>query len=270
MRLGIGSWCYAWNIGVPGHPPVQPMGAVDLLHKAVELGVSVVQVADNLPLDQLPLAELDAFEQRATELNIAIEVGTRGIRHDHLRTYLRLATRFKSPILRVVIDTADHQPSEDEVVNIIKEIIPEFEQAGVCLAVENHDRFRAQALAEIIERIGSDHVGVCLDTVNSFGALEGPEVVVETLGPRVVNLHLKDFVIIRANHVMGFRIEGCPAGQGRLNVPWLLEELRNLKLDPNAILELWPPPEDTLAATVAKEKAWVETSIGYLRQLIPD
>jgi sugar phosphate isomerase/epimerase len=187
-----------------------------------------------------------------------------------LRTYLRLATRFKSPILRVVIDTADHQPGEDEVVNIIKGIIPEFEQAGVCLALENHDRFRAKALAGIIERIGSDYAGVCLDTVNSFGALEGPEVVVETLGRLVVNLHLKDFVIIRAGHTMGFRIEGCPAGQGRLNVPWLLEELSNLKLDPNAILELWPPPEDTLAATLAKEEAWVETSIGYLRQLILD
>ncbi len=65
MKSGIGSWCYAWAIGRPGHPPKQPMGAIDLLHKAAELGVSVVQVADNLPLDQLPSAELDAFGQRA-------------------------------------------------------------------------------------------------------------------------------------------------------------------------------------------------------------
>jgi len=171
MKLGIGSWCYAWTIGVPGHLPEQAMGPFDLLNRAAELGVAVVQVADNLPLDQLSSAELDAFEERAAELNIDVEVGTRGIQPNHLRAYLKLAERFKSPFLRTVIDTAEHQPDEDEVVNIIKEIIPEFEQAGVCLAIENHDRFKAKTLVEIIERIGSDYVGICLDTVNSFAAL---------------------------------------------------------------------------------------------------
>jgi hypothetical protein len=51
-------------------------------------------------------------------------------------------------------------------------------------------------------------------------------------------------------------------------VPWLLEELGNR--DPNAILELWTPPEETLSATIAKEDAWAVASIEYLRKLIPD
>lgn len=270
MRLGISSWTYAWAIGVPGHPPERPMDAVGLLDKAAELGVYVVQVADNLPLDQLAPSELDVFTKRAAELNINIEVGTRGIGHDNLRTYLRLAERLKSPILRVVIDTADHHPEADEVVDILKRIIPEFERAGVCLAIENHDRFKATTLADIIQRIGSQHVGVCLDTVNSFGALEGPEVVLDALGPLVVNLHVKDFTIFRVGHMMGFTVEGRPAGQGRLNVPWLLKELSALGLDPNAILELWTPPEETLSATIEKEDAWAVTSVEYLRTLIPD
>ena len=50
------------------------------------------------------------------------------------------------------------------------------------LAIENHDRFNSTTLVEILERIDSDRVGICLDTVNSFGALEGPEVVLENLG----------------------------------------------------------------------------------------
>jgi sugar phosphate isomerase/epimerase len=170
----------------------------------------------------------------------------------------------------VVIDAADHQPDVDEVVDIIKAIVPEFERTGVCLAIENHDRFKAKTLVGIVERIGSQHVGICLDTVNSFGALEGPEVVLEALGPLVVNLHVKDFAIFRANHLMGFTVEGRPAGQGRLNVPWLLEELFGLGLDPNAILELWTPPEETLSATIAKEDAWAVKSVEYLRKLIPD
>lgn len=270
MRLGISSWTYAWAIGVPGHPPEHPMAAESLLDKAAELGVHLVQVADNLPLDRLSPPELDTFEKRASELDVSIEVGTRGIGHDNLRTYLKLAELLGSPILRVVIDTADHHPTPDEVVDIIKPIIPEFERADVCLAIENHDRFSARVLARIIERIGSGYVGICLDTVNSFGALEGPGVVLEALGPLVVNLHVKDFTIFRASHSMGFKVEGRPAGQGRLNVPWLLEKLGGLGLDPNAILELWTPHEETLPATIAKEETWAVASVEYLRTLIPN
>lgn len=270
MRLGISSWTYTWAIGVPGQPPERPMDALGLLDKADESGVRLVQIADNLPLDRLSPPELDALERHAAELDVRIEVGTRGISHANLRAYLQLAERLKSPILRVVIDTDEHHPDADEVVVILKEIIPEFERAGVCLAIENHDRFRAKRLAHIIERIGSRYVGVCLDTVNSFGALEGPEAVLKALGPLVVNLHVKDFAVFRANHSMGFSIEGRPAGQGRLDVPWLIEELRALGLDPNAILELWTPPEATLSATIEKEHAWAVASIKYLRTLIPD
>lgn len=270
MRLGISSYTYTWAVGVPGQPPERPMSALDLLDKASQLGVRVLQVADNLPLDRLSGVELDAFESRATELDISIEVGTRGIAHQHLRTYLRLAERLRSPLVRIVIDTPDHHPREDEIISALREIMPEFEQAAVRLAIENHDRFKAGTLAQILERIGSQWVGVCLDTVNSFGALEGPEVVLQALGPWVVNLHVKDFAICRADHMMGFTIEGRPAGQGRLNLPWLLQELCDRGRDPNAILELWTPPAETLAATIAREDAWAAASVEYLRTLIPD
>ncbi len=171
--------------------------------------------------------------------------------------------------MRIVIDTADHYPDQEEVVRALRAVAPEFERAGVCIAVENHDRFSASVLADIVRRVESDHIGVCLDTVNSFGALEGPEVVLEILGPYVVNLHIKDFAVFRASHMMGFSVEGRPAGQGRLNVPWLLQTLRDWDRDPNAILELWTPPEEELKATIRKEEAWAVQSVKYLRTLIP-
>ena len=279
MRLGISSYTYSWAIGVPGYPPERPLTATGLLDRAARLGVHMVQVADNLPLDRLPDSQLEAFQRHAAGLGIQVEVGTRGIHPDHLRTYLRLAERLQSPILRVVVDTADHHPTEDEAEETIRPLLPEFERAGVCLAFENHDRFPARTLARIVEHMDSPCAGICLDTVNSFGALEGPEVVVETLGPWVVNLHVKDFVVQRASHKMGFTVEGRPAGQGQLNVPWLLHALREqiqghrrsspVQVEPNAILELWTPPEKALADTMAKEEAWATASVAYLRRLIP-
>ncbi len=93
--------------------------------------------------------------------------------------------------------------------------------------------------------------------------------VLETLGPLVVNLHVKDFTIFRASHMMGFSVEGRPAGQGKLDIPWVLGELKRYRRDPNVILELWTPPEPDLAATIAKEARWAEESIAYLKGLVP-
>ncbi len=270
MRLGISSFTYGWAVGAPGHPPKHPLGMMGLLNKAAELGVHLIQVADNLPLHRLSPEELTTFQTRAREQNVCIEVGTRGIAPDHLLRYLELAQRFGSPILRVVIDTADHHPEPDEVVSLLRIVIPEFERAGVCLAIENHDRFRAATLADIIHRTGSHYVGICLDTVNSFGAQEGPEAVVRVLGPLTVNLHIKDFAVVRAAHNMGFTVEGRPAGQGQLDIPWLLQKLSHMGRDVNAILELWTPPQATLEDTIALEDAWARSSIAYLRAFIAD
>ena len=245
------------------------MNTQHLLKRAAELGVDLVQVADNLPLDRLSPEALDAVETQAASLGITMEVGTRGIGLDRLRTILNLATRLNSSILRIVIDTASHHPKEDEVVDTLRHILPEFERANIILAIENHDRFETRALVRIIERLASNYVGICLDTVNSFGALEGPEVVMDRLGPWVVNLHVKDFAVRRADHMMGFIVEGTPAGQGQLKIPWLLDSIRARGRDPNAILELWTPPEKTLSETISKEAAWAAMSVQYLRNLIP-
>lgn len=270
MKLGLSTYAYTWSIGVPGYPPEKPMTALDLLARAAHLGVCVVQVADNLPLDQLSPADLDAFQAYAVQQGIQVEVGTRGIAPAHLRCYLDLAVRFHSPILRVVIDTPTEHPSPEEVVETLAPLEAEFARAGVVLAIENHDRFAAPVLAEMVRRLETHWVGVCLDTVNSFGALEGPQAVVEVLGPLVVNLHVKDFTIFRAGHMMGFTIEGRPAGQGKLDVPWLIGVLQQYGRSFNAILELWTPPEPTLAETIAKEQQWAQASVAYLRGLIDE
>jgi sugar phosphate isomerase/epimerase len=270
MQLGISSWTFTWAVGIAGHRPERPLQPVDLLDRAAKLGVRVVQICDNLPLADLTAGELTALERWSSRLGVAIEVGTRGIDRINLLTHLALAQRFGSSIVRVVIDTATHHPGEDEVVRTLRRVRREFERAHVCLAIENHDRFQARTLARMVERIGSQYVGICLDTGNSFGSLEGPEVVVEILAPLTVNLHVKDYLVQRAGHNLGFVIEGRPAGQGQLNIAQVLQTVREQGRDPNAILEQWTPPESTLAATIAKEEDWAVQSVTYLRQLIPD
>nr|MDQ3398215.1 sugar phosphate isomerase/epimerase [Deinococcota bacterium] len=168
MQLGIGSFAYAWAIGVPGFKPSRPMTAPHLVARAASLGVQLVQIANNLPLDRLTEAELRELKAQADALGVKVEVGTRGIAPSHLATYLELAEFFASPVIRVVVDTAHHHPDEDEVVGTLGPLMKAFERAGVHLAIENHDRFTADTLARIVARLGSPYAGICLDVINSI------------------------------------------------------------------------------------------------------
>jgi len=268
MELGIGSYSCTWAVGVPGYPPAWPMSAMDLVDLADEVGVGVLQIADNLPLVGLSESELDALRDAAAARGVNLEAGTRGIGREHLTRYIAICRRLGARLLRVVVDTEDDRPEPAEVVARLRAVVPALASAGVVLAVENHDRFVAGRLADIVRRVDSDRVGVCLDTVNSFGALEGPDVVMDALAPLTVNLHVKDFTISRLGHMMGFAIEGRPAGRGRLDVPELLNRLETHGRCASAILELWTPYQGTLEETVRLERAWLDDSVAYLKGLV--
>lgn len=67
---------------------------------------------------------------------------------------------------------------------------------------------------------------------------------------------------------MGFILEGRPTGQGQLDIPWLMDTLKESRYDFNVIVELWPPEQETLERTVALEQSWAEESIQYMRNYL--
>ncbi len=269
MRLGISSYTYGWAIGgIDDQPPTGAPGALDLIDRAVAMGVNVLQLANNLPVHTWEPASVRKIADKALHAGIALELGTAGCGPDHLRRFIGIASVLGSSILRVVPDLAEDHPSESHVIKRFNAVCGDLEAAHVKLAVENHDRFDTHALCRIVHAC-RPHVGICLDTVNSFGAMEGPEIVIERLGPLAINLHIKDFAVSRVPYLQGFVIEGRPAGAGMLNVPQILNTLGRFGHDCNAIAELWVPPEPTLAATIEKEAAWAERSVRALRRWIP-
>jgi 3-oxoisoapionate decarboxylase len=264
MLLGLSSFTFTWEVGVPGHPVPTPLTPRRLLHRTAGAGLRVVQFADNLPLDALDQGELADLADEARELGVALEVGTRGIGADRLRRVLAVAATAGSPFVRIVVDTAGDHPTPAEVVTRLRAVESDFRDAGVLLAIENHDRFSTRQLLDILDELG-DWTAIVLDTVNSLGALEPPETVVAALGPRAVNLHVKDFTIRRHSHQMGFEIEGTPAGDGLLDIPDVVDRLEGTGRVRSAILELWTPPAADIVATIEREKAWAERSIAFLR-----
>ena len=199
---------------------------------------------------------------------IGIEIGTQGLEPSHLRQQLKLATKVGSKLLRTTTEGPDGVAvPPGELRENILEIVPALAEHDVFLAIEN-GRVPATTLSDLVRSANSPRVGITLDTANSLAIAEGPEQVTEILSEHMKSLHVKDFIVERLWHRMGFSVQGRPAGAGQLNVPELLEKLVNANPDSNAILELWPPEQATLENTIRLEHAWAKQSISYLRRYI--
>jgi sugar phosphate isomerase/epimerase len=267
MQFGISSYTFAWAVGVPDSRPLMPLSAFGLIDKASISGLNLVQIADNLPLEVMTDEQLLDLYSYSLQQNVKIEMGSRGLTTEHTFKCLETADKLHSPILRMVIDRPGYEPDLKSIIKVIAGLVPEFRNRKIKLAIENHDRLKAFQFEEIIRSVDSEWVGICLDSVNSMGAGEGFETVSELLIPYTFNLHVKDFAISRVSHKMGFVIEGRPAGDGMLDIKKLVAALSETGRCHSAILELWTPPEQSIADTIRKEEKWAAESIEYLKHL---
>ena len=269
MKLGIGTYSYMWAIGFEGARPRRPLTAVGLLEKARQLGVHLVQVGPNLPLDDMGHADLDAFVGQAREWGIELELGTRGIETEHLTRQVQSARRIGATLLRTIPEVDGGTPARAAIPAYLNAIRPLLEGQGIRLGLEN-GKIAAEELRWVLDAVGSPQVGVVLDTANSLAVGEGWRQVARTLAPYTNCLHVKDFAVERCWHMMGFTVEGRPAGKGQLDVPWLLDTLRAAGARFNVVLELWPPAQSVLEDTITVEQTWNEESVAYLRQFVPE
>lgn len=272
MKIGLTSYAYAWAIGVPGFPaPESPMSASALLHRAASLGLEVVQLCDNLPLLALDSAARRALAAEAAALRLELELGGRGLTPQNLDDHLVLARDLGARLLRFVIDgPGGYHPSLDEAAAIIRPRLDALEEAGLTLAIENHDRFRAVELAACVRSLAHPRVGICLDTANSLGAGEDFSTVFAALGPLTVNLHVKDVLARRLPHQLGFSVNGCAAGRGVV-APALPAALASLAAGArcrSVLLESWPEPGPNLAETCAREDSWAAEGAAWIKPLL--
>jgi 3-oxoisoapionate decarboxylase len=240
-RFGVGSYTWPWAV------KNKSMTVQVIAERARAAGLSTIQLCDNISLEGLEPGDFPK--------GLTIELGTRGLAS--VPKMLDLAAKLDAPLLRLVIDTHDSEPEPGEIIETVSRFLPQLIAQNCTLAIENHDRLRAKTLAQIIEAIGSDFVGICLDTANSIGAGEGLETVLHHLAKHTVCLHLKDIQIRRVEHLMGFDVFGCEPGMGIVDfkatyaaMTWRCQSV---------ILEQWPSEPSV-------EDAWAETGIALIRR----
>ena len=270
MKLGISSYTYPWAIGLPGAPPNQPLTPLQLMEKAQELGVGIVQFGPNMPLDKLPEKELREVVKHADSWKIDLEVGTVGFDPARLRFQIQFARRIGAILLKTTPERPDGTlPTRMEIAECLRGIIKDLADAEIGLAIDN-GRMPAQELNELLGAVRSPWLGVALDTATPLAIPQGWQISVRVLTHRTLCLHIKDFVVQPGEHGMGFSIKGCPVGAGQLNIAWLMESIAAIRVQPSVIVESWTPEQTTLPETIALEHAWAKQGVDYLRRFIPD
>jgi len=136
---------------------------------------------------------------------------------------------------------------------------PPLRRHGVVLAVENHKDWRVPEMVEMLKRLGSERIGVTLDTGNSIALLEDPMEVVEALAPHALSIHIKDMAV--REYEEGFLLSEVPLGEGILDLAKIIQNCR--RHNPKVRFNLEMITRDPLRVPCLTEKYWA--TMGEMR-----
>jgi 3-oxoisoapionate decarboxylase len=117
----------------------------------------------------------------------------------------------------------------------LKREAPRAADAGLVLAVENHQDLGSEELVAIVEEAG-DNVGIVLDTGNPFAVGEDPVAFARRARHRIRHVHLKDYAAQFTDE--GYRLVRCTIGDGCVpfgELAELLDEDLTASLEPGAL-----------------------------------
>jgi sugar phosphate isomerase/epimerase len=98
-----------------------------------------------------------------------------------------------------------------QCIHVIRSLRPVLEQCGSRINLETHGETTFDVL-RVIEAVGEDIVGVCLDTSNTLVNAEDPVLAAKRVAPYTHMTHAKDGIIYFSQN--GITRQGKPPGQG--------------------------------------------------------
>lgn len=260
--IGLSSYAFFWQLS---DRVSEPLNIHQALERTAALNVDLFQICDYAPLDSMNDAELEDVRATADSLGISLELGTKGIRPEHLHKFLHTAGILGSPLLRTMLYAPGHTPTAQEAVDILKKVLPAFEAAGVKIALETYEQVPTSQVTEVIRSVDSAYLGICSDPANTVAGLEMPRAVIDAVAPYVLNMHVKDFAFSRKQGWVGFTYSGAPLGEGLLDYDYMVQQIRPKEKNINQIIEHWLPWQASEQETIRIENQWTQQSLDFLR-----
>lgn len=261
MDIGISTYAFYWHLS---ERVKRPWEIQDVLQETAAVGAKVLQVCDYAPLDGMGGPQLAAIRTMASDLDIDLELGTKGVHPDHLARYLDIAEALDAKLLRTMLVVPSHTPSIVEAKDILANVLPRLERQGVQLALETYEQVPTAELVQLVSTFDNPHIGICSDPANTVAILENPKEVIDLTAPHVVNMHIKDFAFSRTEGSIGFTLSGVPLGEGLLPYDYMIEAIRPVERGINQIIEHWLSWQGSEDATLREELEWTRHSYNFL------
>lgn len=190
-----------------------------------------------LPKDS---ADLSRFEK---EVRLAKEAGA-----TVLRTVCLSGRRYEN--FKSEAEWATFKENSLKSIQLAEPIVRKHQ---VRLAVENHKDWKAAELAQLIQNLSSEWVGVTLDFGNNVSLLEEPMEVIRTLAPFAFSTHVKDMGI--KAYEKGFLLSEVELGKGIVDLKTAVELCK--KHNPQVTFSLEMITRDPLEIPCLEDSYWV-------------
>lgn len=256
MKLAIDSYCYHRWFGevYPNieNDPGSRITMIDFLDRAAAHRVEGVSL-ESCFFPGFDGPTIDAVRDRCETLGFArvwawghphgLRSGTDRAALDDLIAHIAIAERIGAKVMRICCGGRRSRPSSwpahrAAILPMLERAVAAAEEQGIVLAIENHIDFLADELVEVIETIGSPHLGVCLDTGNNLRILEDPMVAARKLVPYARATHIKD-VAARTGDPHEFSFwPSVPLGRGLIDIGAIVGWLRGAGYDGLLALEI--------------------------------
>jgi sugar phosphate isomerase/epimerase len=227
MRIGLSVYGTTFGMGIAAASGRPTINAQQLMDQAMAFGLEGVE----FPAVLLKGADPAELARYARDRGLYISLAASGYDPKQLAEAIEIGAQLGAGTVRTVVGGAKiggdrrplagrWQPFLQEVLAGFKEATVYAEQAGVNLAVENHQDLASEELIWLCETIASPRFGITLDTGNPLSTAEDTLDFAERISPYIKNVHLKDYWIYLSEE--GYRLVRCPLGQGVIDFPGLL------------------------------------------------
>lgn len=227
MQIGLTVSGTTFSMGLSAASHRSRIRPLELMQRALVEGLQGVE----LPVPLLEGEDILALARFARENQLFITIATGSINSDALARSINLAQEIGAPVVRIAVGGARlggdrralagrWQAFLQETLTNLREATRLAEQAGVALAVENHQDLASEELLWLAETIASPAFGFTLDTANPLATAEEPLDFAQRIAPLIKNAHLKDYCIYTSNE--GYRLVRCAAGSGVVDFKALL------------------------------------------------
>ncbi len=203
--------------------------------QAERLGMRVEAIV-SLPKDE---TELTRFEKQVV---CATQSGAKVA-----RTTMLPGRRYEEFKTRVAYETACAQGLKS-----LQLAEPIAARHRLRLAAENHKDHLSGEKIEVLKRISSEYVGLCVDVLNNFALCEDPVETARSLAPWALTVHFKDEAIQECEE--GFWLMDVALGEGFLPLKQIAQVLRQAK--PNVPFNLEVITRDAIKVPVRTEAYW--------------